>query len=89
MNKVILVMDDPMRCIDCPLAKYKHRGSWLCGIGNNAIDVDSMVRPDWCPLKEAPERDEVCRLLEWGAGYKSGWNDCVNYVTSGTTTSIY
>ena len=29
MSKVILVMDDPMRCIDCPLAKYKHRGGWL------------------------------------------------------------
>ena len=71
-----------MRCIDCPLAKYKHRGGWLCGMGNNTIDVDSKARPDWCPLKEAPEKDEVHRQLEWGDGYKRGWNDCVNYVTS-------
>ena len=81
MNKVILVMDDPMRCIDCPLAKHIHMGGRVCGMGNNAIDIDSKARPDWCPLKEAPKKDEEYHLLEWGAGYKMGWNDCVNYVT--------
>lgn len=80
MNKVILVMDDPMRCIVCPMAKHRHMGGWFCGAECKVIDVDSMVRPDWCPLKEAPEKDETYYLHEWSAGYKKGWNDCVNYL---------
>ena len=82
MNKVILVIDDPMRCLNCPLAKHIHMGGRICGMGNNAIDIDSKERPDWCPLKEAPKKDEEYHLLEWSAGYKKGWNDCINYVTS-------
>lgn len=80
MSKVILVMDDPVRCIDCPLAKYKHRGSWLCGMGNNTIDVDSKTRPDWCPLKEAPEEQLVWyddEKSDWERGYNNCLRDIV------------
>jgi hypothetical protein len=80
MNKVILVINDPVRCLNCPIAKHIHMGGRVCGISNNVIDIDSKVRPDWCPLKEAPEKDEICYLQQWSNGYKKGWNDCVNYV---------
>ena len=79
MSKVVLVIDDPIRCINCPLAKYIYNGGWVCGMNYNAIDVDLKTRHDWCPLKETPEKDEVCYLREWSNGYKKGWNDCVNY----------
>ena len=80
MSKVILAMDDPMRCIDCPMAKYVHMDGQICGMKRNIIDVNSKTRPDWCPLKSAPEKDEECYLLEYSAGYKRGWNDCINYL---------
>lgn len=74
MNKVILVMDDPMRCINCPLAKHIHMGGRVCGMGSNAIDIDSKARPDWCPLKEAPEEQLIWYgddSQDWDKGYNS------------------
>lgn len=76
MNKVILVMDDPMRCINCPLVKHIHMGGWFCGVGHKVIDVDSMVRPDWCPLKEAPE-EQMIWYEDGRSDWERGYNNCV------------
>ena len=90
MSKAVLVMNDPMFCGNCPLAKsYKHtitaEEHWFCGIGYNTIkdyvfnkiDMDSEIKPDWCPLKPLPEEDNDEHLSEWGRGYQGGWNDCI------------
>ena len=79
MNKVILVMDDPVRCLNCPLAKYIHMGGWVCGTNRNVIDVDTKTRPDWCQLQEAPEEQE-----EWYDDARSAWergyNNCLREI---------
>lgn len=67
MNKVILIMDDPVFCCNCPLAKSKKHivtkeEYWVCGIGHQTkydyvwepIDINSNAKPDWCPLIPAP-----------------------------------
>ena len=80
MNKVILVMDDPIRCINCPLASYKHMGGWLCsGTQCKPIDIDLKTRPDWCPLTPAPEEQ-----WEWFDDERSDWergyNNCLREI---------
>ena len=81
MNKAILVIDMPESCDKCPLF-HGFYTDMTCGANNHGIDYPypKDFRQDWCPLKPAPKRDEVYRQLEWGIGYKRGWNDCVNYV---------
>lgn len=69
MDKVILVMDDPMYCCNCPLAKSKRHNItkeeiWLCGIAQkdkydysfNPIDMESDTKPNWCPLRPVPNK---------------------------------
>lgn len=81
MNKAILVIDMPDSCDKCPLF-HGFYTDMTCGANNYGINYPypKDFRQDWCPLKPAPEKDEKYHLLEWSAGYKKGWNDCVNYV---------
>lgn len=61
MNKSILVIDTPERCLDCPChftgmirinpsGKERHIPI-SCGISNKDIMSDE-VKPAWCPLRE-------------------------------------
>ena len=79
MNKVILVIDDPMRCIDCPMAKYIHMGGWICGANNNVIDIDLKTKPDWCPLKPAPEEQMIWYDNERSV-WERGYNNCLREI---------
>lgn len=73
MSKAILIMDDPMFCFNCPLAKSRKHNitkeeRWYCGIGHSdeygdcvyePADMDSETKPDWCPLKPVPKKIDV------------------------------
>jgi hypothetical protein len=68
MEKVILVMNDPIRCSNCPLSKYMHRhDTWVCGMPHSGgfdmifepVDMEAETRPNWCPLKPAPEKIDI------------------------------
>lgn len=84
MSKAILVVDMPNCCNECPICASYAESAWSpreywCTVSDNT-DVDPYDKPKWCPLKPAPKKDEVYYLHEWSAGYKTGWNDCVNYL---------
>lgn len=81
MGKAILVIDMPKCCNECPICV-----SWevvpaveeyYCAVKNN--DVDRRNKPSWCPLKPAPEEQEV-----WYDDPKSDWergyNNCVREI---------
>ena len=88
MNKVILAMNDPIRCLNCPLSWYKHMGGWFCGMEHGeengvpiykSIDIGSKARPDWCPLKPAPELIKV----NYGSDeqdWEKGYNRCLHEI---------
>lgn len=69
MDKVILVMNDPTCCVNCPLLRSTRTpNTWVCGILHNngnadivfePVDIDSDKKPDWCPLKPVPEKIDV------------------------------
>lgn len=77
MNKAILVIDMPSCCKDCPLCVseelfpsfYEYR----CVVENT--DVDVYDKPDWCPLKPAPE---YCIYFGGDDDYADGYNDCLS-----------
>lgn len=92
MDKVILVMDNPMFCSNCPLAKSrKHiitkEVHWFCGIGHKTdkdycwkrVDMDSKIKPDWCPLKPVPEEQDVWYDDE-SSDWERGYNSCLREI---------
>lgn len=68
MSKSILLIDTPDNCRECPchftdMVTFNPKEgekffSNLCGANNNELEAKEMsdCRPDWCPLKEVPEK---------------------------------
>ena len=76
MSKVILVMDMPERCSQCPCYDSMYE---MCLYKYKDV-VNRAVRPNWCPLKLLPEEDNREHFLEWSRGYQAGWNDCIDAI---------
>lgn len=93
MGKAILIIDCTGMCVDCRFCRELDEGieacCELCDEPNDSdmcrmIDVDyCQEKPDWCPLKELPEKRQhdlpECRLKI----YDSGWNDCLDEILKG------
>ena len=79
MSKSVLVIDTPEKCDSCMYIGTFHD---FCRI--NCRDIkDTSVKPDWCPLKPLPEKDDFDDLYdEYYTGYHDGWNDYLREITS-------
>lgn len=88
MNKSVLVINTPKYCALCVLRSGAHHP--FCRVNNRDI-TDLSIRPDWCPLKELPEKMKVTGLYNgeyFKAGgkppsYKIGWNKCIDAIAGG------
>ena len=95
MSKAVLVMDMPKDCCDCRFCRELDEGvKACCEIMDNPsnselcriVDVHyCMEKPDWCPLRELPEKSEVsdceelCDTDDWyDSGYAAGYNACID-----------
>ena len=78
MSKAILVMDMPKSCYECKLQ------DWLtCRIAKKCNTSHS--RPDWCPLRELPEKNtkNYSDGYKYGKGYQDGYNACIDELLKG------
>lgn len=85
MSKVILVMDMPESCIDCPL-HFDDDPEFWCGATQKDLRTDDIetYKPDWCPLKPVPDKITDCDFTSLiQIGVKKGWNDCVDEILKG------
>lgn len=88
MVKAVLVMDDmPECCADCTCSYFERGGKELNLIcGATGEDANNVGKPDWCPLRELPERKETHTVLElhsngqWTEGMKAGFNACMDEI---------
>ena len=79
--KAILVMDMPKNCFKCKLQDWAN-----CRIVKGCHTGDT--RPDWCPLKPAPQKQDICGkynseyYAQGGkpASYKIGYNACIDEI---------
>ena len=85
MAKAVLIMDDmPDYCDDC-YAMYMSLSGRFCRAAEESLSAKA-ERPDWCPLRELPERKETFTTLEchsngrWTEGMKAGWNACLDAI---------
>ena len=80
--KAILVMDMPSSCSKCDFCEHQDEG-WLwcsrCKKTARAFD-----KPDWCPLKPAPQKqptemktinDDINKLV-----FNEGYNACIDEI---------
>lgn len=87
MSKAILVIDMPECCGDCQLMDDDASGRYCIAHDEDYIDIpDTMEgKPDWCPLRELPEKMKVCGKYPQPDGivpsYKIGWNACLDAIT--------
>ena len=93
MSKAVLVMDMPERCDKCLLLlKIPQKdGLALClarptnGQEEYNPKREKSWRPDWCPLRELPERKEELAIEQYefgglGKAFVSGWNACLDAI---------
>lgn len=91
MNKEILIIDVPAKCIDCPIcasyqeSAFSYREYWCTAAENR--DVEPENKPIWCPLKDLPKKvqsfecEELCDAEDWyDSGYAAGWNACIDKI---------
>ena len=61
MAKAILVMDMPGSCFDCNFCHINSSGGEdRCQAFevSRAVNSETYEKPDWCPLRELPEKKE-------------------------------
>ena len=81
MNKSVLVIDTPEKCISCIYVGIFH---YFCKI--NCRDIkDISTKPEWCPLKPLPEKKEYIVPIDNVESQKDiiavGWNACLKEIT--------
>ena len=66
----MLVIDMPEKCDYCELLYHCHKDD---------EPYDPNTKPDWCPLREVPEKDKSFARNN-AYHYQCGWNDCIDKV---------
>ena len=84
MNKMVLVIDEPNACIDCPCHYYEEPKLW-CGFDGKDLKFDDIetFRPSWCPLKPLPQKQELTFVNQGQDILAMGWNACIDAIQKG------
>ena len=82
MAKAILIMDDmPECCADCYGGYFERDTKELNLVcGATGEDANNVGKPDWCPLRELPEKRKLI-YADLGTENKvNGWNDAMDFI---------
>ena len=83
MSKAIFLMDMPD---DCTMCKFWNTDDDECyATGSEELSLNSEeAKPDWCLLRELPEKMKVCGRYPQPDGitpsYKIGWDTCLDEI---------
>lgn len=80
MPKAVLVMDMPEQvCQKCILCyETENEDEYLCCATGKLVPDGE--KPDWCPLRELPERKKLTYTDLDADNKVSGWNDCLDEI---------
>ena len=87
MAKAALVMDMPECCADCPCSFFERDNpilNLICGVTQE--DAYNVGKPDWCPLRELPEKRDTNNNKNhyisnfWSSAKSVGWNACLDEI---------
>ena len=80
MAKAVLVMAMPECCVDCCCGyfeRYTKELNLVCGATGE--DANNVGKPDWCPLRELPEKANHPDYCDNGR-FDKGWNACLDEI---------
>ena len=85
MSKAILVIDMPQDCTQCPCASCPGYETIVwSGVKQEFVGVgilgSEIIRPDWCPLREAPSYKLATNPEGAEAVYILGWNEAIDTI---------
>lgn len=96
MAKAVLIMEMPERCDKCNLflaVKQKNLGLCLAKQSSGETNTEynpkheASWRPDWCPLREPPEKKVADKRLAISPltegqlnDFEKGWNACLDVI---------
>lgn len=84
MSKAVLVMDMPESCFGCNfLYCNADAGIDSCQAMkvSRIVDSETYEKPDWCPLRELPEKANHPAYCDNGR-FDKGWNACLDEILS-------
>lgn len=80
MAKAVLVMDMPECCADCYCGHFERDTKELNLVcGATGEDANNVGKPDWCPLRELPEKANHPDYCDNGR-FDKGWNACLDEI---------
>ena len=74
MPKAVLVIDIPESCPDCRFFESVWSECYAISEQYNRGVMTEEAKPDWCPLRELPEKEHNDN------GYDAGWNACLDEI---------
>lgn len=82
MSKAVLVMDMPEQvCQKCTLCyETENDDEYLCCATGKLVPDGE--KPDWCPLRELPEKSAHPEHCDNGR-FDAGWNGCLDAIEGG------
>lgn len=81
MSKAVLVMNMPECCADCPCSFFERDNpilNLICGVTQE--DAYNVGKPDWCPLRELPEKRERGVGEHGERMFRAGFDACLNEI---------
>ena len=81
MSKAVLVVEMPQKCRECDLyvCYRQYAGdSGDCFCGKTKDDVNPESKPNWCPLRELPEKRSTEYNPARNPYITEGYNACID-----------
>lgn len=77
-------MDMPEDCTMCKFWNSKDDECYATGVEELSLNSEE-AKPDWCQLRELPEREEELPVEKYefgglGKAFTSGWNACLDEI---------
>lgn len=86
MAKAVLIVDMPEDCTMCKFWNTDDDECYATGSEELSLGDCEKTKPDWCPLRELPEKKETFTTLECHSngqlteGMKAGRNACLDNI---------
>lgn len=89
MSKVILIIDKPNACVDCPFhfeaekistGVFQYKLLFACRYAPSDVEdfyLENIMdeKPDWCPLRDVPDKYSPVSM-----NFERGWNACIDEI---------
>ena len=82
MSKVIAIIDKPKNCEQCPCFSIGNFYD-VCRLAQQTKSFKEKGIPDWCPLREVPQKKDTKYSPTRNPYITEGYNACIDEILKG------